>query len=133
MKATIQQYAKTLSEITADKTEKEISGIVAHFAEILKKEGQFKNIQKIIEKFSEFYNSEHGIVEVSVTTKFGILGKELKDIEDFIKNKCKAKKVIIKNTIDEKIKGGIIIKIGDEILDGSVSSKLKKIKKVLSN
>lgn len=131
MKVSIQQYAKTLLEITENKTEKEISNIIARFAEILKKDGQIKNTSKIIEKFSELYNTKHRIVEASVTSSHKLSSDQVHQVEIFIKEKYKAKEVIIKNIIDEKIKGGIIIKIGDEILDGSVASQLKKLKKEL--
>ena len=48
MRATITQYAKTLLELTENKTEKEISGVVLRFAENLKKESELKNAGKII-------------------------------------------------------------------------------------
>ena len=49
----------------------------------------------------------------------------------YVKNKYSAKEVIIKNTVSEKIKGGVVIKVGDEILDGSVERKLKELKILL--
>jgi F-type H+-transporting ATPase subunit delta len=133
MKATTQQYAKTLLELTENKTEKEISGIVVRFADILKKDGQMKNASKIIEKFSELYNAKNGIVEAQVITKSKIAESEIKKIKDYVKEKYGAKEIIINNVVDKKIKGGIIIKVGDEILDGSVANQLKRFKKELSN
>jgi len=58
MKITVQQYAKTLLEMTDGKTEQEIPVIVKKFAEIIQKDGQTKNAAKIIEKFSQLYNRE---------------------------------------------------------------------------
>ena len=48
-----------------------------------------------------------------------------------MKEKYKAKEVVIKNKIDENIKGGIIIKVGDEIVDASISGKLRSFKSSL--
>ena len=132
MKASVQQYAKTLLELTENKSEKEISGIVVRFVEALDKNGQLKESGKIIEKFSELYNAKHGIVEAEIITRYKIQDTRYKQIEDFLKAKYKAKEVVIKNVVDENIKGGIIIKIGDEILDGSVANQLKKLKKELT-
>lgn len=131
MKISTQQYAKTLLELTENKAEKEISGIVLRFAEVLQKEGQIKNTAKIIEKFSELYNAKHGIVEAMIITKDKIKDSEIKKIENYIKEKYSAKEIIMNNIIDEKIKGGIIIKVGDEVLDGSVSAQLKRLEKEL--
>lgn len=133
MKITANQYAKTLYEVTKDKSQKEISGLVSSFVEVLNKNRQMKLMPKIFEKFKEIWNKENGIVEAEITTKFEIVDMELRKIENFIKEKYSAKKVEITNVIDEKIKGGIIIKIGDEILDGSVIGQLKKMENNLIN
>lgn len=131
MKASIAQYAKTLLEITDGKTEKEISGVVARFAENIKKGGELKNAGKMIEKFTELYNKKHGIIEATVVTRCKMQDTRYKDIEDFIKKKYEAKEVVLKNVVDENIKGGIVIRVGDEILDSSISSQLKRLRSAL--
>jgi F-type H+-transporting ATPase subunit delta len=131
MKITVQQYAKTLLEMTDGKTEQEIPVIVKKFAEIIQKDGQTKNAAKIIEKFSQLYNAKHGIVEAGVTSSRELSSDKVHQVEKFIKNKYSAKEIIINNIIDEKIKGGIIIKVGDEVLDGSVSAQLKRLEREL--
>ena len=87
MKISTQQYAKTLLELTENKTEKEISGIVLRFAEVLQKDGQIKNTAKIIEKFSEVFNAKHGIVEAAVVTSQNVERQNADRIEKFIKEK----------------------------------------------
>lgn len=131
MKITTQQYAKTLLELTENKTEKEVGGTVECFVDVLKRNGQIKNVAKIIEKFSDEYNAKHGIVEAQIITKNKIEGKEIEKIKKYIQEKYSAKEVVVKNSIDEKIKGGIIIKVGDEVLDGSVANQLRRLEKYL--
>lgn len=133
MKISVNQYAKTLLELTDGKTEQEVSDIVEKFADILKKDGQIKNAPRIIEKFSEVFNAKHRIVEVIMTTRQKPENQSIKEVEEFVKKKYDAREVSIKNIIDEKIKGGIIIKVGNEIMDASVGGQLRKLKKVLSN
>jgi F-type H+-transporting ATPase subunit delta len=133
MKITTQQYAKTLLELTENKTEKEISDIALRFADVLKKGKKMKNTSKIIEKFSEVFNAKHGIVEATIITKDKIGDGEIKKVESYIKEKYRAKEIITNNIIDKKIKGGIIIKVGDDIIDASVANQLKKLEKSLSN
>lgn len=131
MKITVQQYAKTLLELTDGKTEQAVSDVVKKFAEVLKKDGQIKNAGKIMEKFSEIYNAKHGIVEANVISSRELSRDKIQQVENFIKEKYSAKEVIVKNIVDEKIKGGIIIKVGDEVLDGSVGGQLKRLRKNL--
>jgi F-type H+-transporting ATPase subunit delta len=84
-----------------------------------------------MEKFSELYNAKHGIVEAEVVSKSEMGENELRKIEEFIVKKYGGNKVEIRNIVDEKIKGGIVIKVGDEVIDGSVAGKLKKLEKEL--
>lgn len=131
MKITANQYAKSLYEATAEKSKQEIDGAVAGFLKVLRKKNQMKLAKKIIEKFSEIYNKKNGIVETNVITRYKIQDTITKKIESFIKEKYQAKKVILNNKIDLSIKGGIIIKVGDEILDGSVAKQLQNLKSIL--
>ncbi|KKQ44167.1 MAG: F0F1 ATP synthase subunit delta [Candidatus Moranbacteria bacterium GW2011_GWC2_37_8] len=132
MKVSIKQYSQTLLELTENKSESEIFDIVQSFAEQLKKDGQLKNSSKIIEKFSEIYNAANGIVEVTVTTSRSLSSDQADKIESYIKEKYSAKEVLINNVVDEKIKGGIVIRVGDEIIDGSIEAQLKRLQKELA-
>ena len=131
MKVTAKQYSQTLFELTDNKSEQEVFDIVLKFAETLKKDSQLKNVQQITEKYVEFYNAAHKIVVTEVCVRRDLSPVVLEKIKDFMKKKYSAKEVEIKVVVDEKIKGGIIIRVGDEVLDGSVGGKLERLKREL--
>jgi F-type H+-transporting ATPase subunit delta len=132
MKVSIKQYSQTLFDLTTGKSEQEILNIVSKFAEQLKNDGQFKNSNKIIEKFGEIYNAKNGIIEANVTSAKKLEDIQLENIITFIRQKYSVKEVVIKNVVDEKIKGGLIVRVGDEIMDASILSQLNKLKNILS-
>jgi F-type H+-transporting ATPase subunit delta len=132
MKVSATQYARTLLELTENKSEQEISAVVVKFAEQMKKDGQLKNAGAIMEKFSELYNKAHGIVATQVCGRREVSPEVLKKVGAFVKEKYSAQEVEMEVVVDEKIQGGIIIKVGDEIIDGSVASQLKRLKKELT-
>lgn len=131
MKISIKQYAKTLLELAAGKSEQELSVVVKKFALQLKKDGQLKNAKKIMEKFSELYDKKNGIIRAEVTTRFKMEEEISRQMENFIRDKYEAKNVEIINVINADVEGGMILKVGDEILDASVAGSLKKMKKEL--
>jgi F-type H+-transporting ATPase subunit delta len=88
-------------------------------------------LDSIVKKFQEIHNAENGIVEAEVTTREKTSENLEREIKNFIKDKYKAEKVITNNKIDKNIKGGVIIRVGDEILDGSLDRKLKELKSSL--
>ena len=132
MKITATQYAKALYVTTADKSEKEIADLISNLAKVLIKNRQMKLFSKITKKFGEIWNQEKGIVEAEITSREELHTELRNKISKYIKEKYRAKEVILKNIVDEKIKGGIIIRVGDEILDGSVKRQLQELKNNLS-
>ncbi|HAI73763.1 MAG TPA: ATP synthase F1 subunit delta [Candidatus Moranbacteria bacterium] len=131
MKITTRQYAKSLFELTSGKSEQEIKGVISNFIKFLQKNRQLKLAGKIIEKFGEIYNKKKGIVEAEIVSREKLNGELIVKLDDFIKNKYSAKEVMLNNKIDEKIIGGVIIKIGDEVMDGSVGGQLNRLRKCL--
>jgi F-type H+-transporting ATPase subunit delta len=131
MKITSKQYAQTLYDLTDGKSKPEIQKTVADFARYIYKERKLKLFGKIIEQFGKIYNQENGIIEAEVATAEKLNESLEKKIKSYIQKKYEAKKVIVKNIIDEKIKGGMIIRVGDEVVDGSIVGKLGELKKIL--
>ncbi len=131
MKISTIQYAKSLFELTAEKSHQEIDGAVSSFAKFLQKNRQMKLAGKIIEKFGKIYNKKNGIVEAEIISREKLSSDLLAKLNNFIKNKYLAKEVILNNIVDEKIKGGITIKVGDEVVDGSVGGQINRLKKCL--
>ena len=131
MKTTATQYSKVLYELTKEKSQSEIDNIIINFAKMLQKNRQLNLAGKIGETFSEIYNAKHGIVEVEVVTREEVSNELRNKVSNYVSNKYQAKQVVMKSKIDKNIRGGIVIKVGDEIVDGSVARQLKELKSSL--
>ncbi len=133
MKISNIQYATALYESAKGKSQSEINAVVANFVKVLEKNNQLKNINLIISKFSEVWNRNEGILEAEVTASRKLESHQVHKVGSYLKDKYKAEKVEIIEKIDKNIKGGIIVKVGDEVMDGSILGKLKNLKKKLVN
>ncbi len=131
MRVTSAQYAKSLYEVTADKSHGEVDVLVSNFVKVLAKNGQMKMKNEILRKFETVFNLKNGIVMAEVKSREKLSAEMIEKLTGFIKDKYKAEKVVIENRVDEKIQGGVIVKVGDEIFDASVSGQLKKMKNIL--
>lgn len=131
MKINNSQYASALYESAKGKSQSEIDNLVANFVKVLAKNNQIKNANNILVKFREIWNKQEGIVEAEVVSREKLNSGTKKEIEKYIEKKYKAEKVEIIEKIDPSIKGGIIVRVGDEVMDGSVSGQLKKLKSSL--
>jgi F-type H+-transporting ATPase subunit delta len=84
-------------------------------------------IPEIREMFDDQLRAERGIVVAQVTTADPLTDAE----RDHIGEKIEAmtgKKAELALKIDPDIIGGIIIRIGDQVIDGSVRNKLEKMR-----
>ena len=133
MKASAAQYAKTLYELASGKNKSEIDSIAAGFARLLAKNNRLKMAPAIIEKFGNIWNRENGILEADVESAYPLNDETSGKITKEIKEKYGAKEVILNNKINKDIKGGIIIKIRDEVIDSSVKKQLKMLKQALAS
>ena len=132
MRITAKQYAQTLYDLTDGQPKTEIEKSIADFASHIHKNRKLKLAGKIIESFRKIYNKEKNIIEAEVVSRQKLDEAFVKKVKHFVKEKYQAKEVVLKNIIDESVKGGMIIRVGDEIIDGSVKGRLGELKKVLS-
>lgn len=132
MKISIKQYAQVLYELTLNKSEAEVDVVIERFAKELIKNNQIKVAPKIIEKFEEIYNQKNKIVVASITSSSKLESEYLKRIEKYLMDRYEVKEVVLDDEVSPEIKGGIILRIGDEIIDGSVSNRLRSLKAKLT-
>jgi len=146
MRITDKQYAQTLYDLTDGKTNPEIEKAVVDFARYIYRNRKLKLADKIIEQFGKVYNQKKGIVEAEVVTAQKLESSLAHKVESYIKEKYlaypayrtgrrqagQAKEVILKNVIDKSVRGGLIIKVEDEVIDGSVKGKLEELRKVIA-
>lgn len=84
-------------------------------------------LQDICLGFIKLYNEYKGIIQVDVTSAFELDEKEKKSLHEALIQST-GKKVEMDVQIDPDIMGGIIVKIDDTVLDGSVRHKIRKLK-----
>lgn len=133
MKITAKQYAQSLFEATKDASEKEAKEATKKLAEVLVSNNQTSQLEKVLDYFSSLWNKEKGILEAEIISSNKLDNDTKKVLLEFIDKKTKGKEVEIKETVDKKIKGGFVIRLGDEILDSSLSTRIKELKKSLIN
>ncbi|PJE58216.1 MAG: ATP synthase F1 subunit delta [Candidatus Portnoybacteria bacterium CG10_big_fil_rev_8_21_14_0_10_36_7] len=133
MKTNPLQYAKLLYEITRSKTKNEIDVLIPQVAQMLQNNGQIGKIKEITDKFSAVYNKNENIVEAEIISRETLPSTTITMLNAFLKTQGEDKKIILKQTVSPNLKGGAIIKIGDEIIDLSIDKQLNNLKNTLIN
>ena len=133
MKVSPRQYAQALYDLTEGKSESEIDSIIKKFLKNVKNNGQMRFSREIITQFEKIYNAANNIIAATVTTAFPLQNAQKDIMEKYIADEYDASNVVATYCEDKNIKGGVIIRVGDEVLDASVDGKLKLINNALHN
>lgn len=86
----------------------------------------------VSEKYIDLYNEAQGVKAAQVTTAVALTNELTEKILKKVKELTGSDKVTIESTIDEKIIGGFILRIGDLQYNASISNNLARIKREFS-
>jgi F-type H+-transporting ATPase subunit delta len=82
--------------------------------------------------FSHYRAEDEGYIDVSVATAFPLASDEEQDIAAIVENLVKRQARLTVHQ-DESLIGGVVIRAGDRVIDGSVRGQLQRLEKTLWN
>ncbi len=110
--------------------EEETPPAVINFLFLLVDKERNTLLEEIMDWYRSFYREERDIQVVEVTVP-GELKEEQKDIIVENMKRYTGRQVELKEKIDPSVKGGVILKIGSRMLDGSLDTRLKRMEEEL--
>jgi len=133
MKATIGQLALSLYQAVENQPAAQIKPIIKRFVELLAEKHRLVQADKIIKEFAKLCNQRLGIVEAEVVSAKDLDKETLKIVKRYIAQTAGAREIIARARVDKSLLGGVIIKYGDKVLDGSLRGTLNDLKDKLLN
>ncbi len=88
-------------------------------------------MKALIHEFTELYNEKNDIAHALVYSARKLTDAEKTNVEQKFKDILNKQSLSIENRVDETLLGGLRIRVGNTIYDGSVSGKLKRIEQDL--
>jgi F-type H+-transporting ATPase subunit delta len=124
-------FAELLLEMTENHSEDKQKEYLKEFVALVFKKRMQGKIADIIAEYRKLYNKKHGIVEATVTlTERMTDGTKLK-LREALKKKYHAKEVHMLERVDQRLIGGMKVKVGDTVHDASLGNTLKQLHKQL--
>lgn len=128
---------KTIAEIffEASVEESETSEnkeLFSNFLNVLSENKRLNIITMVSSQFEQKKQQAEQVSEVLLSSAAALSEEDVEEIKQALSKKL-GKKIELKNSVDETLIGGALIKIGDHMIDGSVRSQLKKMTRFLTN
>ncbi|HPT08671.1 MAG TPA: ATP synthase F1 subunit delta [bacterium] len=128
MKISSKQYALSLFELVADKNDSDLLGILKNFTNFVIKNNDYSKIDNIIEELSKIWDEKNSELSVDLISAHKLENDTKDIITTYLKNKTNFSKINFTHTINTDIIGGIILRYGDKIIDGSIKNNLNNLK-----
>jgi F-type H+-transporting ATPase subunit delta len=103
-----------------------VSGLTASFLRLLTAKNALPHLAAIADAYAKLLDAKQGKVDVDITVARQLGAHELELVRQRISTAIK-KVAVVHQRVDESILGGIIIRVGDRLIDGSVKAQLKEV------
>jgi len=108
----------------------DVQPLALNFAKLLVQRFRPGDARAIVIAFERLADSHEGIVDARVTTAVPMEGDQATRIEQQISSAI-GKRIRLTTAVDPSILGGLVIRVGDQLVDGSVRGRLKTLQKQL--
>ncbi|HVD86930.1 MAG TPA: ATP synthase F1 subunit delta [Solirubrobacterales bacterium] len=101
---------------------------LTNFLELLVEKGRMPEIFRIRRELDELWKRENRRIDVTVTSAVELDASVVDQIGSEVERQT-GEKVDLSSTVDDEILGGIVLQVGNMVLDASIRSRLEKLRK----
>ena len=112
--------------------EKKVQPLTIQLMKILTEKSRESLLGMILNHFTDYYNVHHGIVEIDITSAFELDNDQVSNLIKQLEIKT-GKKIELNRMVDSDLLGGMMVRIDDTVIDGSVKHKLSQLKNRLTS
>ena len=130
MKFSAKQYAVALMESLETTDPKDQDKVLDNFVKVLAENNHMRLFDQIEQEFHKLDLAKQGIRQVQVKSAHPLSKSNEKAILEEL-NKLVKGKVELSSEVDERLIGGVIIRMEDQVIDASVKNQLEQLKENL--
>ena len=97
------------------------------FLLILIEKGRILYLREKQKEFEKIYFEKHNMLLAHVKTVVPLDEEDKNELQKRLEKKY-GKKIIFKEEIDKTILGGVYVRVGDDVIDGTIKSKLEEMR-----
>ena len=116
---------KALEAILADAN---IGGIAANFIRLVASKRRLFFIREMIGDYRKLNDAHRGVIQADVTSATALTDAHIAALKDSLRAASGGREVDLNVKLDPSIIGGLIVKLGSRMVDGSLKTKLNAIR-----
>ncbi len=107
-----------------------LSPILLNFFKVLCRRGRVGEMRAIQVTATQMLNEQKGLQRVQVASAMPLNDQQRSSIKAQLKQAF-GKEAVLEESVDASLLGGVVLRIGDKVYDGSVSGKLQQMKQAV--
>lgn len=116
---------KVLNELLAAL---KVSGYCSNFMRLLAEKGRLDQISAIVDVFNELLDVEKGVIRGEIVTAVELDEDGRKSVQRTLERQSDDKTFILDYSVNPDLIAGVLLKIGDQVLDASLRAQLSILK-----
>jgi F-type H+-transporting ATPase subunit delta len=104
-----------------------VTDMTLAFFSIITRKNREAVLDQVALEFEKQYNLKKGIQQVSVVSATPLTGDLRKELSDLVARQT-GKTIQLLETIDQNLIGGFVLRVGDNMIDSSVRTTLRRLK-----
>lgn len=101
--------------------------LTVNYLKTLLENKRLAELKRMIDNYEQFYRAEKNQLVCQVTTVGELSSSEKQKVESMLKKRESGRELIVSYKTNAAILGGIVVKMGEAVLDFSVQSKLERL------
>lgn len=114
---------EVLDRILAD----DVSRAPRNLLALMVRRGRFDLLPGVIGEFRRLYRLREGIVQATVTSASALEANEVEALQERLVA-ITDRRIELRQEVDPKLLGGIQVRVGDRLIDGSVRGRLERLR-----
>jgi F-type H+-transporting ATPase subunit delta len=105
----------------------DVTGAQRNLLSLMIRRGRFEQLPAVIAEFRRLYRRREGIMEATVTSAAALDDAEVEALQARLES-LTGKRIELSREVDAELLGGVQVRVGDQLIDGSVRGRLERLR-----
>jgi F-type H+-transporting ATPase subunit delta len=128
IKSPVFSAADQLKALDAILAQAGIGGVAANFLKLVATKRRLFVVREMIADYRKLYDASRGVTRAEVTSAAALTDANVASLKDSLRAASGGREVDLDMKVDPSIIGGLIVKLGSRMVDGSLKTKLNAIR-----
>jgi F-type H+-transporting ATPase subunit delta len=109
-----------------------VTGTFLNFLKVVASKGRLDALRSMYQEFLKQYDELRGVVRVQLVTAAPINAQVQQSVQEKLKHMISGEPVV-EASVDPNLIGGLVLRIGDTVYDGSIARQLQQVREQMIN